>query len=49
MGLLWHAVALEQMVARLTRPDRGDGLDVDFARARLTEARGIASDLGSPA
>ena len=49
VGLLWHAVALEQLVARLTRPDRGDGLDVDFARARLTEARQIASDLGSSA
>jgi aminoglycoside phosphotransferase (APT) family kinase protein len=49
VGLLWHAVALEQLVARLTRPDRGDGLDVDFARARLAEARQIASDLGSPA
>jgi aminoglycoside phosphotransferase len=49
VGLLWHAVALEQLVARLTRPDRGDGLDVEFARARLAEARRIAGDLGSPA
>jgi aminoglycoside phosphotransferase len=48
VGLLWHAVALEQLVARLTRPDRGDGLDVDFARARLTDARRTAQDLGSP-
>jgi hypothetical protein len=49
VGLLWHAVALEQLVARLTRPDRGDGLDAAFARARLAEARGFAADLGSPA
>lgn len=49
VGLLWHAVALEQLVARITRPDRGDGLDAAFARARLTEARRIAADLGSPA
>ncbi|WP_448627025.1 phosphotransferase [Geodermatophilus sp. URMC 64] len=48
VGLLWHAVALEQLVARLTRPDRGDGLDVAFARARLAEARRIARDLNSP-
>jgi aminoglycoside phosphotransferase (APT) family kinase protein len=48
VGLLWHAVALEQLVARLTRPDRGDGLDADFARARLAEARRLAQDLGSP-
>ena len=48
VGLLWHAVALEQLVARLTRPDRGDGLDADFARARLAEARRLAEDLGSP-
>ena len=48
VGLMWHAVALEQLVARLTRPDRGDGLDVEFARARLTEARRLAEDLGSP-
>jgi aminoglycoside phosphotransferase (APT) family kinase protein len=46
VGLLWHAVALEQLVARLTRPDRGDGLDTAFARARLAEARRIAADLG---
>jgi hypothetical protein len=45
VGLLWHAVALEQLVARLTRPDRGDGLDTAFARARLAEARRIAADL----
>jgi hypothetical protein len=49
VGLLWHAVALEQLVARLTRPDRGDGLDVAFARARLTDARRMAQELGSPA
>jgi hypothetical protein len=46
VGLLWHAVALEQLVARLTRPDRGDGLDAAFARARLADARRIAADLG---
>ena len=45
VGLLWHAIALEQLVARLTRPDRGDGLDAAFARARLTEARGMAREL----
>ena len=49
VGLLWHAVALEQLVARLTRPDRGDGLDVAFARARLADARRIAAELGSSA
>ncbi|MGY1652113.1 hypothetical protein [Geodermatophilus sp. SYSU D01119] len=48
VGLLWHAVALEQLAARLTRADRGDGLDVAFARARLDEARGMAEELGSP-
>jgi len=48
VGLLWHAVALEQLVARITRPDRGDGLDVAFARARLAEARRLATGLGSP-
>jgi hypothetical protein len=48
VGLLWHAVALEQSVARLTRPDRGDGLDAGFAHARLAEARRLAGDLGSP-
>jgi hypothetical protein len=48
VGLLWHSVALEQLVARLTRPDRGDGLDAAFARERLIEARRIAADLGSP-
>jgi hypothetical protein len=48
VGLLWHAVALEQLVARLTRPDRGDGLGVGFARARLAEARRMAAALGSP-
>ena len=48
VGLLWHAVALEQLVARLTRPDRGDGLDAVFARQRLVEARQLAADLGSP-
>jgi hypothetical protein len=47
VGLLWHAVALDQLVARITRPDRGDGLDLAFARARLTEARRIAADLSS--
>jgi hypothetical protein len=47
VGLLWHAVALEQLVARITRSDRGDGLDVAFARARLAEARRIAAQLGS--
>jgi aminoglycoside phosphotransferase len=46
VGLLWQAIALEQLVARLTRPDRGDGLDAAFARARLAEARRIAADLG---
>lgn len=48
VGLLWHSVALEQLVARLTRPDRGDGLDAAFARQRLVEARRLAGDLGSP-
>jgi hypothetical protein len=48
VGLLWHAVALEQLVARVTRPDRGDGLDVAFARARLADARVLAAELGSP-
>ncbi|WP_136697196.1 hypothetical protein [Geodermatophilus dictyosporus] len=48
VGLLWHAVALEQLVARLTRADRGDGLDAAFARARLEEARRLAAALGSP-
>lgn len=48
VGLLWHAVALEQLVAQLTRPDRGDGLDTGFARQRLVEARRLAGDLGSP-
>jgi aminoglycoside phosphotransferase len=46
VGLLWHAVALEQLVARLTRPERGDGLDAAFARARLEDARRMASELG---
>jgi aminoglycoside phosphotransferase len=45
VGLLWHAVALEQLAARITRPDRGDGLDVAFARARLAEARRIAAGM----
>jgi aminoglycoside phosphotransferase (APT) family kinase protein len=48
VGLLWHAVALEQLVARLTRSDRGDGLDAGFARERLAEARRIAAGMGSP-
>jgi hypothetical protein len=48
VGLLWHAVALEQLVARITRPDRGDGLGVGFARARLADARQLATGLGSP-
>jgi hypothetical protein len=48
VGVLWHAVAMEQLVARLVRPDRGDGLDAAFARARLAEARGFARELGSP-
>ena len=48
VGLLWHAVALEQLVARITRPDRGDGLDASFARRRLVEARRMADELGSP-
>ena len=48
VGLLWHAVALEQLAARLTRADRGDGLDAAFARARLDEARRMAQELGSP-
>lgn len=48
VGVLWHAVAIEQLVARLTRPDRGDGLDVAFARARLADARAMARELGSP-
>jgi aminoglycoside phosphotransferase (APT) family kinase protein len=48
VGLLWHAVALEQLVDRVTRPDRGDGLDAAFARARLAEARSLAATLHSP-
>jgi aminoglycoside phosphotransferase (APT) family kinase protein len=48
VGVLWHAVALDQLVARLVRSDRGDGLDAAFARARLAEARTVARDLGSP-
>jgi aminoglycoside phosphotransferase len=48
VGLLWHAVALEQLAGRLTRADRGDGLDLAFCRARLADARGIAAELGSP-
>ncbi|MGY1690034.1 phosphotransferase [Geodermatophilus sp. SYSU D01105] len=48
VGLLWHAVALEQLVGRITRSDRGDGLDLAFCRARLADARGIATELGSP-
>ncbi len=48
VGLLWHAVAIEQLVGRLTRPDRGDGLDVAFARSRLVDARRMAAGLGSP-
>jgi len=48
VGLLWHAVALEQLAARVTRPDRGDGLDAAFARARLADARVLAAELGSP-
>jgi aminoglycoside phosphotransferase len=48
VGVLWHAVALEQLVARITRPDRGDGLDAAFARARLADARTLARELGSP-
>ncbi|MGY1706312.1 phosphotransferase [Geodermatophilus sp. SYSU D00697] len=48
VGLLWHAVALEQLVGRITRSDRGDGLDLAFCRARLADARGIAAELGSP-
>ena len=45
VGVLWHAIALEQLVARLTRPDRGDGLDASFARARLADARVRAREL----
>jgi aminoglycoside phosphotransferase len=48
VGLLWHAVALEQLAARVTRPDRGDGLDAGFARRRVEEARRTARELGSP-
>jgi hypothetical protein len=48
VGVLWHAVALGQLVARITRPDRGDGLDAAFARARLADARRLARELGSP-
>jgi aminoglycoside phosphotransferase len=47
VGLLWHAVALDQLVARITRPERGDGLDAAFARARLADARALARELGS--
>lgn len=48
VGLLWYAVALEQLVARITRADRGDGLDVGFARRRVADARRRAAELGSP-
>ncbi|MFW3171933.1 phosphotransferase [Geodermatophilus sp. CPCC 206100] len=48
VGLLWHAVALEQLVERITRPGRGGALDLAFSRARLADARGIAAELGSP-
>jgi hypothetical protein len=48
VGLLWHAVALDQFAVRITHADRGDGLDLAFARERLAEARRIAADLGSP-
>ncbi|SFL94994.1 phosphotransferase [Geodermatophilus ruber] len=48
VGLLWHAIALEQLVERLTRPGHANGLDPAFARARLADARGIAAELGSP-
>ncbi|MGZ4656198.1 MAG: phosphotransferase [Blastococcus sp.] len=48
VGLRWHAVALEQLVERLTRPDRGDRLGAGFARSRLAEARRMAARLGSP-
>jgi hypothetical protein len=47
VGALWHAVAMEQLVARLVRPDRGDGLDAAFARARLADARALGRELGS--
>jgi aminoglycoside phosphotransferase len=47
VGLVWHAIAMEQLVARLTRPDRGDGLDATFARARLADARTMARELGA--
>jgi hypothetical protein len=45
VGLLWHALAMEQLVERITRRDRGDGLDVAFARGRLTEAQEWAGRL----
>ncbi len=48
VGLLWHAVALEQLVERVTGSGRAEGPDVAAARARLAEARGRAVDLGSP-
>jgi hypothetical protein len=46
VGVLWHAVAMEQLVERITRPERGDGLGVAFARRRLAEARRWAARLG---
>ena len=48
VGLLWHAVALEQLVERVTGSGRAEGPDVAGARARLAEARRYAAELGSP-
>ncbi|MGY1746370.1 hypothetical protein [Blastococcus sp. SYSU D00695] len=48
VGLLWHAVALEQLVGRVTGAGRTEGPDPAAARARLAEARRRAAALGSP-
>lgn len=48
VGLLWHAIALEQLVGRVTGSGRSGGPDLAGARARLAEARSRAAELGSP-
>ncbi|SEO71069.1 hypothetical protein [Trujillonella endophytica] len=48
VGLLWHAIALEQLVERVTGYGWADGPDVGAARQRLAEARQRAVELGSP-
>ncbi|MGY1743522.1 MULTISPECIES: hypothetical protein [unclassified Blastococcus] len=46
VGLLWHAVALEQLVRLVAAAGRAEELTA--ARARVDEARRHAADLGSP-